>query len=124
MRLLLDSHVFLWWRLDSRKLKQAARTAIARADLVFVSAASVWEITIKQALGRVVVDDSLSALIEASEFSPLNVTVRHAERVGLLPPHHGDPFDRMLIAQALVEGLTIVSHDEQFEPYGVAIIWT
>ena len=124
MTLLLDTHAFLWWRLDSRKLKRAARESIAAADVVFVSAASVWEITIKQALGRITVAEPLPAMIHASEFTPLSITVEHAERVGLLPPHHADPFDRMLVAQALVEGATIVSHDDQLDPYGVPMIWT
>ena len=124
MTLLLDTHVFLWWRLDSRKLKRGARQAIASADLVFVSAATVWEITIKRTLGRITIDEPLAALIETSEFTALSITIEHAERVGLLLPHHADPFDRILVAQALVEGATIVSHDERLRPYAVPIIWT
>ena len=124
MTLLLDTHVFLWWRLDSRSLKRAAREAIGSAGVVFVSAATAWEITIKRALGRISLDEPLTGLIEASEFTALSITVDHAERVGVLPPHHADPFDRMLIAQALVEGATLVSHDERLKPYGVPIIWT
>jgi PIN domain nuclease of toxin-antitoxin system len=122
--LLLDTHVFLWWRLNSRKLRRPARDAIASADIVFVSAASVWEIAIKRALGRIMIDESLVAMIEESEFTPLSMTVGHAERVAALPPHHADPFDRMLVAQALVERAKIVSHDQWLEPYGVPIIWT
>jgi PIN domain nuclease of toxin-antitoxin system len=124
VNLLIDTHVFLWWRIDSRKLKRPARDSIATADIVWVSAATAWEVAIKRALGRLTVDGSLLAMIDASEFTPLHITFEHAARVGMLPPHHGDPFDRMLIAQALVEGATMVSHDRQLEPYDVPIIWT
>ncbi|MDA1184678.1 MAG: type II toxin-antitoxin system VapC family toxin [Acidobacteria bacterium] len=124
MILLLDTHVVLWWRLDSRRLKRGARDAIATADLVWVSAVSGWEVAIKQGLGKLRLADPFASMVEASEFGELPVTLRHAQRVATLPPHHTDPFDRMLVAQAQVEGVTLVSHDRAFEPYGVPVVWT
>lgn len=124
MTLLLDTHVVLWWRLDSTRLTKDARTAIATADTVLVSAASGWEVAIKQALGKLRLSDPFSELVVASAFGELPVTLRHAERLSTLPPHHTDPFDRMLIAQAQTEGATLVSHDRAFKPYDVPVLWT
>lgn len=121
MRLLLDTHVVLWWRLDSSRLKRAVRQRIATADVVWVSAASGWEAAIKQGLGKLRLADSFPWMVEDSDFDELPVTLRHAEQVAALPPHHADPFDRMLIAQARVEGATIVTHDTQFERYDVPV---
>lgn len=101
----------------------AVRDAIANADAVFVSAASAWEVAIKQALGRLRLPDRFATGVEESGFEQLVVTFDHAERAGALPPHHGDPFDRMLIAQALEERLTLVTHDKRFVPYGVDVLW-
>jgi PIN domain nuclease of toxin-antitoxin system len=124
VRLLLDTHVFLWWRLDSRRLKKDARQAIATADVVWVSAASAWEAAIKQSLGRLVLDDPFAEMVDDSDFSALDVTFAHAARTAQLPAHHTDPFDRMLVAQAVVEGATLVSHDRLLQPYDVPILWT
>lgn len=121
--LLLDTHVVLWWRAASPRMPTAARDAIANADAVFVSAASAWEVAIKQALGRLRLPDRFATGVEESGFEQLAVTFDHAERAGALPPHHSDPFDRMLIAQALEERLTLVTHDRRFEPYGADILW-
>jgi len=107
--LLLDTHVVLWWRLDSPRLKRGARDAIGSANLVWVSAASGWEVAIKQALGKLRLADPFESLVLASDFGELPVTLRHAEQLLKLPPHHTDPFDRMLIAQAQVEGATLVT---------------
>ena len=123
MRLLLDTHVVLWWRTDSRKLGRAVRRAIGTADLVFVSAASGWEIAIKQSLGKLRLTGSFAEMVKASDFTELPVTLRHAEQLARLPPHHADPFDRMLVAQAQVEGVKLVTHDRQMESYGVSIVW-
>ena len=122
MKLLLDTHVVLWWRLDSRRLTRTVRHHIATADVVWVSAASGWEVAIKQRLGKLSLADSFLTMVEDSHFDELPVTLRHAERVGMLAPHHADPFDRMLIAQAAVEGATIVTHDPQFERYDVPLV--
>jgi PIN domain nuclease of toxin-antitoxin system len=123
-RLLLDTHVFLWWRTNDRRLSPAARSAIAEAPLVFVSAATAWEIGIKAALGRIDLPASVAAGVRASGFEPLPITLAHAEAAARLPPHHADPFDRMLVAQSQGEGLTLVTHDRRLEPYGLAMLWT
>jgi PIN domain nuclease of toxin-antitoxin system len=121
--LLLDTRVLLWWRLDSRRLKRDVRNAVATADLVWVSAASGWEVAIKQRLGRLELADPFSTLVRGSGFEELMVTFAHAEQLTAMPLHHTDPFDRMLIAQALVEACTIVTHDRRFEPYDVPVLW-
>ena len=123
MRLLLDTQVFLWWREANRRMRGEARRAITGADTVFVSAASGWEIAIKVALKKLVIPGPVEPAIEQSGFEKLPITFGHAAGLMGLAQHHRDPFDRMLIAQALAEGLTIVTHDRRFEPYGVPIIW-
>jgi PIN domain nuclease of toxin-antitoxin system len=123
MRLLLDTHVFLWWLADSARLGADTRKLIAHADAVQISAASAWEVAIKMGLGRLRLDDPIAALIERDGFEELPITIAHAAELLLLPHHHGDPFDRMLVAQARVEGLTLVSHDRQLKPYQVTIAW-
>ena len=124
MRLLLDTHVFLWWWSGDRKLGTASRRSIVQAREVFVSAASVWEIVIKSTLGKLRFAGSIVDAIEECHFSGLPVAANHAQAVLELPSHHSDPFDRMLIAQARVEGLTIVTHDRAFSAYPVAIALT
>ena len=124
MKLLLDTHVALWWQRDDRRLNKAARHAIAKADLVWVSAISGWEVAIKSALGRLRIDEPFRVLIVADDFTELPMTLAHADALATLPPHHADPFDRALIAQATVERATIVSHDRALEPYHVPMIWT
>jgi PIN domain nuclease of toxin-antitoxin system len=126
VRLLLDTHALLWWLADNRKLGRRAREAIAdpRAT-VWVSAASAWEIAIKVALGRLELPEApevcLPREIEQNHFTPLPVTLEHALAVASLPAHHADPFDRLLIAQAQIENLTLVTADEAFAPYDVRI---
>lgn len=122
-RLLLDTHVFLWWRADDRRVRRPVRELVGAADVVFVSAASAWEAAIKIALGRLKIPASVEAGVLASGFERLPITFAHAEEAGRLPPHHADPFDRMLLAQARLEGLTLLTHDRQLEPYGVEIAW-
>jgi PIN domain nuclease of toxin-antitoxin system len=124
MKLLLDTHVALWWQTDDRRLGREARRAIATADIVWVSAGAVWEAAIKAAKGRLRLREPLGVTVIADNFTELPVTLKHAEEFGRVPRHHGDPFDRLLIAQARVEGATIVSHDRALEPYGVPVIWT
>ena len=121
MQLLLDTNVLLWWLSDDRKLGQGARDTIADPDnAVLVSAASVWEVAIKAALGRIEIElDDLESAIVESDFQPLPIGFRHAVRVGHLPSIHRDPFDRMLVAQASVEELRVVSHDRVFGRYGL-----
>ena len=122
-RLLLDTHVFLWWQMASPDLSADVKDAIATADLVFISAASAWEVAIKKALGKLRLELSFEDGVESSGFEKLAIQFAHAERAGSLPPHHRDPFDRMLVAQALEEGLTLVSHDRRLEPYDAAFLW-
>jgi PIN domain nuclease of toxin-antitoxin system len=124
MKLLLDTHVILWWQRDDRRLKTGARRAIATADVVWVSAVSGWELSIKVALRRLRLDEPFAALIAADDFSELPLTLVHTEQLAQLAVHHTDPFDRMLIAQAIVEGATLVSHDRALAPYAVPMIWT
>lgn len=121
MRLLLDTHVFLWALVDHRKLSREVRTSIDGAE-VFISAASIWELAIKSALGRIDLDP-VAALdaIEPTGFIHLPVTAAHAARVASLPPLHRDPFDRMLIAQAFFEPMRLVTHDAVVGAYGESI---
>ncbi len=124
MKLLLDTHVVLWWQRDDRRLGQEAREAIATADLVWVSAVSGWEMSIKAALGRLRLAEPFGALLAADDFKELPMTLAHAGRLADLPLHHADPFDRMLVAQALTERAHLVSHDRSLDAYGVPMIWT
>lgn len=118
---MLDTHVLIWWD-EGQRLAADARRAIVEADSVYVSAASAWEIAIKIGLGRLRPTRTVEQAVEESGFLELPVTFRHAERVAGLPPHHRDPFDRMLIAQAEVEELRLVTRDPVFARYAVEVI--
>ncbi len=119
MKLLLDTHALLWWLADV-ELRPDAKAAIADSEnLVVVSAASVWEASIKRALGKLVAPDGLATVVVEAGFEPLDMSATHAERAGSLPPHHRDPFDRMLVSQAQIEDLMIVTRDGAFAPYDV-----
>jgi len=123
MNLLLDTHVLLWWLDASPSISEIARNKIADpGNLVFISAAAIWEIRIKQALGKLKIPAGFRQVLERQPFELLPVTVEHAHAIGNLPSHHRDPFDRMLIAQAKVEGLTLVTHDRIFQQYRIPII--
>lgn len=127
MRLLLDTHVFLWWQTDDASLKPSVRERIADASEVYVSAVVAWEIVIKQAIGKlegIQGERTIESAITGLGFTELPIRVAHAERVATLPQHHKDPFDRILVAQALCEDLILVSHDRKLEPYGVPTLWT
>jgi PIN domain nuclease of toxin-antitoxin system len=124
VRLLLDTHALLCWLADEG-LTDQARDAIADpANLVMVSAASAWEISIKKALGKLSAPDDLDRQVDESGFTPLPISIAHGIAAGKLRRHHDDPFDRMLIAQALAEGLTVVTHDKRFADYEVAMLQT
>lgn len=122
MKLLLDTHVVLWWRQDSRRLGRAGRASIAGAAVVYVSAASAWEVAIKVAIGRLELGAPFEVHVQEAGFEPLPITFSHAAEVVRLPPHHADPFDRMLVAQARLEGLTMVTHDRTFLAYDIRTI--
>lgn len=119
MRLLLDTHVVLWWQQGDPRLSAQTRRAIASADSVFVSVAALWEIVIKSQAGKL--QASLDAVFDLSKdgFRELPIRGLHARVAGELPPHHKDPFDRMMAAQAEVDGLTFVTSDAIFKKYGV-----
>jgi PIN domain nuclease of toxin-antitoxin system len=122
MRLLLDTHVFIWSVMDSRQLKAATRGYLASAEVVYVSAASIWEIAIKTRLGKMAGDpEAFAAAIDASGFRELPVTAKHAAAVAKLPLHHSDPFDRMLLAQAFLEPLRLITADKTLVVYGGAV---
>ena len=123
MNLLLDTNVLLWWFADSPRLRDEARELIAASPVVYVSAATTWEIEIKRALGKLTAPVDLEEALSASHFVPLAITVAHSIAAAKLPRHHDDPFDRMLIAQAITEGLTIVTPDPAFSRYPVSILW-
>jgi len=123
MNLLLDTHVVLWWLADDPSLAPAARQAIGQGrNLVYISAASVWEIVIKQALGKLAVPAEFRDILGREPFLHLDITADHAFAVAKLPEHHRDPFDRMLVAQCLVEGLALVTRDTDIKRYGIDII--
>jgi PIN domain nuclease of toxin-antitoxin system len=119
---LLDTNALLWWLADEGLTVQA-RDAIADPEnLVVVSAVSAWEISIKKALGKLAAPDDLEHQVQTGGFIPLPITIAHGGAAGQLARHHDDPFDRMLIAQALAEGLTIVTRDKRFGDYNVNLV--
>jgi PIN domain nuclease of toxin-antitoxin system len=123
VRLLLDTHAFLWWLNADVRLGSRARAAIEKPEnFVFVSAASAWEIAVKRASQKLVAPGDIAAWIEQSSFDDLPIEVDHAVAAAELPPHHKDPFDRLLIAQARLEDLTLVARGEQIEKYDVVLL--
>jgi PIN domain nuclease of toxin-antitoxin system len=128
MRLLLDSHALLWFWQGNQSLTNSARSAIEnRTNEKYVSHATAWEVAIKVSLGKlklhVPYEDLFSGSILANGFQLLPTDLRHFQKLLSLPFHHRDPFDRLLIAQALEEGMTLVSGDAHFQAYGVPVIW-
>ena len=120
MRLLLDAHALLWWLEDSPTLSRDAYDAIAEPqNQVGVSAVTVWELEIKRATGKLKAPRQLLRRVAEEDFTPLAITLEHGVAAGELPPHHGDPFDRMLIAQASLEGLIVVTRDPRFADYAI-----
>lgn len=123
MRLLLDTHILLWWLADEMRIPEKHREIIRDGrNQVLVSTASAWEVAIKQRLGRLRAPADLKAQVKAARFELLNITIDHALAVGELPDHHSDPFDRMLIAQAHIEGLTVVTEDPKLHLYDLTIL--
>ena len=128
MQLLLDTHALLWWLGGDSSLSREARSAIAdAANGIYVSAASTWEIATKHRIGRLpgvaLIAGDLESAILAQDFIGLPISIRHGQVAGALPGPHRDPFDRMLIAQAMTEDLTLVSNEQAFDAYGVRRLW-
>jgi PIN domain nuclease of toxin-antitoxin system len=121
MSLLLDTHIVLWWLTDDPTLADDIKDRLDQEADVYVSSATVWEVTIKQALGKLEPAD-LPERICDSGFRLLDITAEHGIAAGRLPMHHRDPFDRMLVAQAQLEGLTLVSRDPQVQKYNVEFL--
>jgi PIN domain nuclease of toxin-antitoxin system len=122
--LLLDTHALLWSLGDEQRLSPAAHEVLSGGEVpVYVSAASLWEIAIKRASGKLEAPEELMEEIAGARFTELRVTFAHALLAGALPPHHADPFDRMIVAQAQAEGLAIVTRDARISAYDVAILW-
>jgi PIN domain nuclease of toxin-antitoxin system len=124
LKLLLDTHAALWFLSGDDRLSTSARQHLTDpANRVLLSAAVVWEIAIKRALGKITVPDEYLALLLNAGVGALAVSVEHAAAVERLPPHHRDPFDRMLVAQAIAEGAAVVTRDEALRRYGVTLVW-
>ena len=123
MRLLLDTHSLLWWLNESPRLQERAAAAIADSrNRVFVSCATIWELSIKRNLGKLNVPDNFLTYVDREGFELIPITEAHSWVAGALPLHHHDPFDRMLIAQADLEVLTIVTSDPMISRYGVPVL--
>jgi PIN domain nuclease of toxin-antitoxin system len=128
MKLLLDTHAWLWFVLGDPQISVSARNHILDpANIKFVSPASYWEISIKISLGKyalnAVYQQFMRQAIVGNGFRFLHISPRHTEQVSVLPFHHRDPLYRLLLSQAMVEGMTIVSNDGNFAPYGVPVVW-
>jgi PIN domain nuclease of toxin-antitoxin system len=124
MRLMLDTHVLLWWRDAARPLSRRARAEIADAgNEIVVSIVSLWEITIKRALGKITFPDDLEVVLQEERFTLLSISFQHLRALDALPHLHRDPFDRLLLAQSLAERLPILSIDRRFAAYGATLIW-
>jgi PIN domain nuclease of toxin-antitoxin system len=131
MKFLLDTHILLWWLGNDPRLTPNERAVITNPEnFIFVSAASIWEMSIKKSLGKLSTPDNLLAVLKANNFRLLNITAEHSLACGFsrafgianLPEHHKDPFDRMLIVQAQIEGLTLISQDSKFSQYDVPLL--
>lgn len=128
MRILLDTHALLWWLAGDRRLSRRAKAAIHDGDgTIFVSAASAWEVSTKHRIGTLpdvgALATDFAGVVASQGFTPLDITLDHAQRAGQLPRRHADPFDRMLIAQAQAGNLMLLSNEELFDAYGVTRLW-
>lgn len=129
MKALLDTHAFLWWVTDDRRLPPQVRRIMAdESNEIFFSVVSAWEIVVKAATGRIALphpaERFMRRQVAANDFRVLSISLEHALRVGGLPPLHTDPFDRLLVAQALVERLIVLSGDRQVAAYPVDVRWS
>jgi PIN domain nuclease of toxin-antitoxin system len=123
MKLLLDTHVLIWWLSDARKLSQTEIDIITDSDnLIFVSAATAWEIAVKKMIGKLEAPDDLPAALAVNNFLELPITIEHSQKLYQLPLHHNDPFDRIMVAQAMSEDLTFMTRDTKIALYDIKII--
>jgi PIN domain nuclease of toxin-antitoxin system len=123
MKLLLDTHVLIWWPSDARKLSQTEIDIITDSDnLIFVSAATAWEIAVKKMIGKLEAPDDLPAALAVNNFLELPITIEHSQKLYQLPLHHNDPFDRIMVAQAISEDLTFMTRDTKIALYDIKII--
>lgn len=123
MRLLLDTHVFIWWNDNDTRLSNTARQSVSLADQVYVSIVSAWETVLKINLGKLRFAHDFPSIVARNSFESLNLTYDQIGQLTSLPLHHRDPFDRMLVCQAIAENLTLVTGDRRMAPYGVPVIW-
>lgn len=124
MKLLLDTHAALWWLSDDERLGRTSTDLITDgSNQVLLSAAVVWEVAIRRSLGELEAPGDFVGTLVGAGAQPLPIGVDHAEAVGELPWHHRDPFDRLLVAQAMIEQAVVVSEDEALKPYGVPMVW-
>src|SRR3989442_1465996 len=121
MRLLFDTHSFIWW--DNGRLPRRVTVQIQQADEVYVSAVTAWEIAIKRALGKIPARGTVADATADYGFSPLPIPIEHADAVGSLSAHHRDPLDRLLVVQARIEELTLITRAPASRPYGVKVLW-
>jgi PIN domain nuclease of toxin-antitoxin system len=124
LKLLLDTHAALWWLSEDERFAEATADQITdETNQVLLSAVVVWEVAIKRSLGKLEAPEDFASTLLDAGLQPLPVSLEHAAAVEQLPWHHRDPFDRILVAQASVEGAALVSHDEALRPYGVQLVW-
>ena len=122
MKLLLDTHIILWALNDDPRLSATHRTALEGEATLIVSSVSIWEISIKRALRKLSAPDTIVEVIRGAGCVPLAITWDHGDRAGQLPPHHSDPFDRLLIAQSQIEAMPMVTADKMFQAYDIDLI--
>lgn len=121
---LADAHILLWWRMDDPRLTGSAREVMANPDVaVYFSAASIWEIAIKRVAGKLELPQEFVSTLGERGFSELSISARHGEIAAALPLHHRDPFDRMIVAQAQSEHLTVITNDARIAAYDVPVLW-
>lgn len=127
MKYLLDTHTFIWHALEDARLSGSALEIIESDQDLFISYASIWEMAIKIQRGRLQLKKSLpefiESIVQANQYKLLKITTNHLYPLTILPYHHKDPFDRLIIAQGMEEGMTIISRDEAFKSYDVKVLW-
>ena len=124
MKLLLDTHAALWWLSEDERFGEATAVQLtAETNQILLSAVVVWEVAVKRSLGKLETPENFASTLLDAGLQPLPISLDHTAAVEQLPWHHRDPFDRMLVAQASIEGAAVVSHDEALRPYGVTLVW-